>query len=116
MYFLDMRVVDNWYPVLGDCTEVSSRHCFSRPQSVPRNCAYGHQTLSAMFTYTYRSAANDYWGKVFLKLTGEKKMNQQLAILTGSSAGATESFVVVPLELVKIKCALALPAHIIDCG
>lgn len=31
-------------------------------------------------------------------------MSQELAILTGSSAGATESFVVVPFELVKIKC------------
>jgi solute carrier family 25 (mitochondrial 2-oxodicarboxylate transporter), member 21 len=30
-------------------------------------------------------------------------MTQELAILTGSSAGATESFVVVPFELVKIK-------------
>jgi solute carrier family 25 (mitochondrial 2-oxodicarboxylate transporter), member 21 len=30
-------------------------------------------------------------------------MNQQLSILTGCSAGATESFVVVPFELVKIK-------------
>lgn len=48
-------------------------------------------------------AANDYWGKTFMKLTGQSKMNQELAILTGSSAGATESFVVVPFELVKIK-------------
>ena len=53
------------------------------------------------------SAANDYWGKTFLKLSGEKKMNQQLAVLTGSAAGATESFVVVPFELVKIKCVCA---------
>jgi hypothetical protein len=30
-------------------------------------------------------------------------MNQHLSILTGCSAGATESFVVVPFELVKIK-------------
>ena len=30
-------------------------------------------------------------------------MNQSLSILTGCSAGATESFVVVPFELVKIK-------------
>ena len=30
-------------------------------------------------------------------------MTQELAILTGSTAGATESFVVVPFELVKIK-------------
>lgn len=51
-----------------------------------------------------RSAANDFWGKTYLKLTGESKMNQQLSILTGCSAGATESFVVVPFELVKIKC------------
>ena len=50
-----------------------------------------------------RSAANDWWGKTYLKLTGNKKMTQELAIITGSSAGATESFVVVPFELVKIK-------------
>ncbi|KAI0790176.1 mitochondrial carrier domain-containing protein [Irpex lacteus] len=48
-------------------------------------------------------AANDFWGKTFLSLTGQKKMTQELAIITGSSAGATESFVVVPFELVKIK-------------
>lgn len=48
-------------------------------------------------------AANDFWGKMFMNLTGEKKMTQQLSILTGCSAGATESFVVVPFELVKIK-------------
>lgn len=33
-------------------------------------------------------------------------MNQTLSIATGCSAGATESFVVVPFELVKIKCVL----------
>ncbi|KAH7882744.1 mitochondrial carrier [Phlebopus sp. FC_14] len=48
-------------------------------------------------------AANDFWGKTYLKLSGESTMNQQLSILTGCSAGATESFVVVPFELVKIK-------------
>ncbi|KAI0789292.1 mitochondrial carrier [Abortiporus biennis] len=48
-------------------------------------------------------AANDFWGKQYLSLFGEKKMNQQLAILTGMSAGGTESFIVVPFELVKIK-------------
>lgn len=30
-------------------------------------------------------------------------MNQQLSILTGASAGATEAFIVVPFELVKIR-------------
>lgn len=52
---------------------------------------------------TLLSAANDFWGKTFLSLSGETKMTQQLSILTGCSAGATESFVVVPFELVKIK-------------
>ncbi|KAF9447383.1 mitochondrial carrier [Macrolepiota fuliginosa MF-IS2] len=48
-------------------------------------------------------AANDFWGKTFLEWSGESNMTQQLSILTGCSAGATESFVVVPFELVKIK-------------
>lgn len=42
-----------------------------------------------------------------MKLFGENKMTQQLSILTGCSAGATESFVVVPFELVKIKYVTA---------
>ncbi|KAL0952871.1 hypothetical protein HGRIS_007090 [Hohenbuehelia grisea] len=48
-------------------------------------------------------AANDFWGKTYLGLSGRAKMDQQLSILTGCSAGATESFVVVPFELVKIR-------------
>ncbi|KAM5346494.1 hypothetical protein ACJ41O_009499 [Fusarium nematophilum] len=48
-------------------------------------------------------AANDEWGKVYRKMFGVNQMNQQLSILTGASAGATESFVVVPFELVKIR-------------
>lgn len=48
-------------------------------------------------------AANDFWGKTYMGLSGESKMTQQLSVLTGLSAGATESFVVVPFELVKIK-------------
>lgn len=50
------------------------------------------------------SAANDFWGKTFKNLAGEAEMTRQLSIITGCSAGATESFVVVPFELVKIKC------------
>lgn len=34
---------------------------------------------------------------------GMNKMNQSLSILTGATAGATEAFVVVPFELVKIR-------------
>ncbi|EIN05712.1 mitochondrial carrier [Punctularia strigosozonata HHB-11173 SS5] len=48
-------------------------------------------------------AANDFWGKTYLQLTGGTKMTQSLSVLTGCTAGATESFVVVPFELVKIR-------------
>lgn len=48
-------------------------------------------------------AANDAWGKQYRSLFGIAKMNQQLSILTGASAGATEALVVVPFELVKIR-------------
>lgn len=48
-------------------------------------------------------AANDEWGKFYRNLFGVEKMTQPLAILTGATAGATESFVVVPFELVKIR-------------
>lgn len=48
-------------------------------------------------------AANDKWGEFYRNAFGVTKMSQSLAILTGATAGATESFVVVPFELVKIK-------------
>ncbi|GBE87076.1 Mitochondrial 2-oxodicarboxylate carrier 2 [Sparassis crispa] len=48
-------------------------------------------------------ASNEFWGKTYMQLAGAANMTQQLSILTGCSAGATESFVVVPFELVKIK-------------
>lgn len=48
-------------------------------------------------------AANDKWGKFYRELFGQQTMNQPLSVLTGASAGATESFVVVPFELVKIR-------------
>ncbi|KAL9104275.1 MAG: hypothetical protein Q9163_000771 [Psora crenata] len=48
-------------------------------------------------------AANDSWGSYYRGLFGIQKMNQQLSILTGASAGATEAFVVVPFELIKIR-------------
>ncbi|KAK3623602.1 hypothetical protein LTR22_024330 [Elasticomyces elasticus] len=48
-------------------------------------------------------AANDEWGKVYRNLFNAPKMTQSLSILTGASAGATEAFVVVPFELVKIR-------------
>ena len=48
-------------------------------------------------------AANDEWGKVYRNLFGAAKMDQKLSVLTGASAGATEAFVVVPFELIKIR-------------
>lgn len=48
-------------------------------------------------------AANDEWGKIWKKTFGVEKLNQSLAILNGACAGATESFIVVPFELVKIR-------------
>jgi solute carrier family 25 (mitochondrial 2-oxodicarboxylate transporter), member 21 len=50
---------------------------------------------------------------------GVAKMNQSLSILTGASAGATEAFVVVPFELVKIRLQDKAQAHkyngMVDC-
>lgn len=48
-------------------------------------------------------AANDFWGKTYKSAMGVDKMTQGLSVLTGCSAGATESIVVVPFELVKIR-------------
>lgn len=48
-------------------------------------------------------AANDKWGQFYRDAFGIPKMTQSLSILTGATAGATESFVVVPFELVKIR-------------
>ena len=56
-------------------------------------------------------AANDEWGKFYRKLFGTPQINQQLSILTGASAGATEAFVVVPFELVKIRLQDKAQAH-----
>ncbi|OCK83085.1 mitochondrial 2-oxodicarboxylate carrier [Lepidopterella palustris CBS 459.81] len=64
-------------------------------------------------------AANDEWGKFYRNLFGVAKMNQSLSVLTGATAGATESFVVVPFELVKIRLQDKAQAHkytgMIDC-
>lgn len=95
---------------IDSVSQVSSHHCYSRRRSVRRSCTcfFGTERHSEPTVISHdvhaRSAANDFWGKTYLKLTGESKMNQQLSILTGCSAGATESFVVVPFELVKIRC------------
>ncbi|KAJ4354529.1 uncharacterized protein N0V89_006266 [Didymosphaeria variabile] len=64
-------------------------------------------------------AANDSWGAFYRNLFGQAKMNQSLSILTGATAGATEAFVVVPFELVKIRLQDKAQAHkyngMVDC-
>jgi solute carrier family 25 2-oxodicarboxylate transporter 21 len=56
--------------------------------------------------------ANDMWGQFYRKLFGVEKTTQTLSILTGASAGATESFVVVPFDLVKIRLQDKKSAHL----
>jgi len=48
-------------------------------------------------------AANDSWGTFYKNAFGVETMTQSLSVLTGATAGATESFVVVPFELIKIR-------------
>jgi solute carrier family 25 2-oxodicarboxylate transporter 21 len=64
-------------------------------------------------------AANDSWGTFYRNMFGVSKMNQSLSILTGATAGATEAFIVVPFELVKIRLQDKAQSHkyngMIDC-
>ncbi|KAI1004507.1 Mitochondrial 2-oxodicarboxylate carrier 2 [Podosphaera aphanis] len=64
-------------------------------------------------------SANDSWGMFYRKLFGVAEQNQTLSILAGASAGATESFVVVPFELIKIRMQDRASAHkyssMVDC-
>lgn len=63
--------------------------------------------------YTHApGSANDFWGKTYKSAFGTDQMTQGLSILTGCSAGATESFVVVPFELVKIRLQDKAQAHL----
>ena len=49
-------------------------------------------------------AANDKWGKLYRNIFADPTgSNKAIPFLTGASAGATEAFVVVPFELVKIR-------------
>ena len=57
-------------------------------------------------------AANDMWGQFYRKLFDIQKPTQSLSVLTGASAGATESFIVVPFDLVKIRLQDKKSAHL----
>lgn len=57
-------------------------------------------------------AANDFWSKTYRSAFGTDQMSQGLSVLTGCTAGATESVVVVPFELVKIRLQDKAQAHL----
>ncbi|UJR17765.1 hypothetical protein I4U23_004663 [Adineta vaga] len=57
-------------------------------------------------------AANDMWGQFYRKLFHIEKTTQSLSILTGASAGATETIIVVPFELVKVRLQDKQNAHL----
>lgn len=59
-------------------------------------------SLSLSLTPLTSVGANGWWGAFFTS-NGQKKNTQMLAIATGCFAGATESVVVTPFELVKIR-------------
>lgn len=48
-------------------------------------------------------AANEQYTEYYKRLFGMKTVTQPLSILTGISAGVTEAFVVVSMDLVKIR-------------
>ncbi|KAI8685496.1 Mitochondrial thiamine pyrophosphate carrier 1 [Fusarium keratoplasticum] len=66
------------------------------------------------------TVTNDSWAKFYADVFQTQRRDQKLAILTGASAGATESIVVVPFELVKIrlqdKSSAARYKGVLDCA
>jgi solute carrier family 25 2-oxodicarboxylate transporter 21 len=48
-------------------------------------------------------AANEQYTELYKRIFGMDKITQPLSILTGMSAGATEAFLVISFELVKIR-------------
>jgi solute carrier family 25 2-oxodicarboxylate transporter 21 len=64
-------------------------------------------------------SANDTFAPLYQSLFNTPVLTQPLAILTGASAGATESLVVVPFELLKIrlqdKTSAARYSGLMDC-
>lgn len=67
---------------------------------------------SNLGTWVCSHSANDFWGKVFHPLFPERKSQATYALATGCAAGATESLVVVPFELVKIRLQDRAQTHL----
>jgi solute carrier family 25 2-oxodicarboxylate transporter 21 len=102
--------------------EVISRHLRSYPHGGTQEVgqpSFLYKKSCLMRRRATKFAANDSWGSFYRNLFGVAKMNQSLSILTGATAGATEAFVVVPFELVKIRLQDKAQSHkyngMIDC-
>jgi len=114
--------VTNKLTVLLVCTAASQPPSSWKRPSGPSFSHPCYPDLPTNHHYPCRAtkfAANDEWGKFYRNAFGVTKMNQSLSILTGATAGATESLVVVPFELVKIRMQDKAQAHkyngLIDC-
>jgi solute carrier family 25 2-oxodicarboxylate transporter 21 len=115
-------VADVW-----QCLETIPRYFRSHPHGGTEEVSseavlcilYSQWAVHLIWHRATKFAANDSWGSFYRNLFGVSKMNQSLSILTGATAGATEAFVVVPFELVKIRLQDKAQAHkyngMIDC-
>ncbi|RAL59189.1 hypothetical protein DID88_006644 [Monilinia fructigena] len=108
------RRIDNCRPARGpdgyngmvDCFRkiIKNERCLS---IIPRNRS---PNLDGSPQTCHKFAANESWGKFYRDIFGVAKMNQSLSILTGATAGATESFVVVPFRTCqRFVCKIAPP-------
>ena len=79
---------------------------------VPRHRAYartrGAQACAQVWVgccgaVALTCSANDFWGKVFRRAAGVREPTPVLSVVTGCAAGATESLLVVPFELIKVR-------------
>ncbi|WFC97882.1 hypothetical protein MYAM1_000603 [Malassezia yamatoensis] len=68
-------------------------------------------TVDTLTQIVRQEGANDFWGKTYCKIFNVKEKTQGITMLTGCSAGATESLLVVPFELVKIRLQDRSQAH-----
>ena len=106
MHTLSVSAVSTggWSPILESWRHLSVLpNCTSSTSSLVLSCVLDLPAALINPHSPAYSAANDFCGKQFLALSVQKKMNQSLAVATGCAAGATESFVVVPFELINIK-------------
>jgi hypothetical protein len=70
------------------------RRYYSKHRRGLLNCMSHEDRSTRADWHCSTSAANDFWTKTYKELFNKKEATQNIAILTGCSAGATESIVV----------------------